>query len=88
VLDRGLDVVSERVWDAVSEIFDFALAPGGTLSGEHGIGLLKGRWLEAELGARQLELQRGIKNLFDPAGIMNPGTVFPVNTFSREHRFP
>jgi glycolate oxidase len=79
VLERGLDAVPERVWDAVGEIVGFALALGGTLSGEHGIGLLKSRWIGAELGTRQLELQRGIKNLFDPTGIMNPGKVFPVN---------
>ncbi|PPG48681.1 FAD-binding oxidoreductase, partial [Rathayibacter sp. AY2B7] len=49
---------------------------GGTLTGEHGVGLLKRRWLAEELGEDSLALQRGIKAVFDPLGIMNPGKVF------------
>lgn len=78
VLDPGLRDVPESVWEAAGEIFEFALAIGGTLSGEHGIGLLKRRWLRDELGDRQLNLQRGIKELFDPEGLLNPGKVFPA----------
>jgi FAD/FMN-containing dehydrogenase len=58
------------------ELVDFALARGGTCTGEHGIGVLKRRWLRDELGARQWELQRDIKRVFDPTGILNPGVVF------------
>jgi glycolate oxidase len=47
------------------------------LSGEHGIGLLKRRWLGDELGDAQMAIQRQIKAAFDPAGILNPGKVFP-----------
>jgi glycolate oxidase len=46
------------------------------LTGEHGVGLLKKRWLGDELGADQLELQRQVKAVFDPQGILNPGKVF------------
>jgi glycolate oxidase len=53
-----------------------ALRLGGTLTGEHGVGLLKRRWLGEELGDDQLALQRQIKQLFDPLGILNPGKVF------------
>lgn len=53
-----------------------ALDMGGTLTGEHGVGLLKRRWLRDELGADQFDLQRQIKDVFDPAGILNPGKVF------------
>lgn len=70
------DVVPDRIWDAAGEMFEAALALGGTLTGEHGIGLLKRRWLGDELGADQLELQRQIKAVFDPHGILNPGKVF------------
>ncbi|RII42904.1 FAD-binding protein [Galactobacter valiniphilus] len=70
------DEVPEVVWEAASELFALGLALGGTLSGEHGIGLLKRRWLRDELGETQHELQRGIKALFDPRGILNPGKVF------------
>lgn len=68
--------VPDRIWDAAGELFATALALGGTLTGEHGIGILKRRWLGEELGADQLGLQREIKRLFDPRGILNPGKVF------------
>ncbi|MDR2255375.1 MAG: FAD-binding protein [Arthrobacter sp.] len=71
----GAEVPTE-VWDAASELFALGLELGGTLSGEHGIGLLKRRWLKDELGEAQFALQRGIKELFDPSGILNPGKVF------------
>lgn len=70
------DEVPENVWAAASEMFGTALDLGGTLSGEHGIGLLKRKWLRDELGDDQYELQHGIKQLFDPLGILNPGKVF------------
>ncbi|MBM6622095.1 FAD-binding protein [Micrococcaceae bacterium RIT802] len=70
------DTVPENIWAAAGEMFRTALDFGGTLSGEHGIGLLKRAWLRDELGDDQYELQRGIKELFDPLGILNPGKVF------------
>ncbi|WP_372698735.1 FAD-binding oxidoreductase [Arthrobacter sp. JSM 101049] len=70
------DEVPEKVWAAAGEMFHTALDLGGTLSGEHGIGLLKRTWLRDELGDDQYELQLGIKQLFDPLGILNPGKVF------------
>jgi glycolate oxidase len=70
------DEVPEAVWAAAGELFSQALALGGTLTGEHGIGLLKRRWLADELGPDQYELQRQIKAVFDPANILNPGKVF------------
>jgi glycolate oxidase len=54
-------------------IFGLALALGGTISGEHGVGLLKRDWLERELGPDVVALQRQIKHLLDPYGILNPG---------------
>ncbi|MBN9178620.1 MAG: FAD-binding protein [Microbacterium sp.] len=68
--------VPERVWEAAGELFQAALRLGGTLTGEHGVGVLKRRWLEDELGPDQWELQRQITRVFDPAGILNPGKVF------------
>ncbi|WP_293695148.1 FAD-linked oxidase C-terminal domain-containing protein [uncultured Agrococcus sp.] len=67
---------TEAVWRAADEIFTKAIDLGGTLTGEHGVGTLKSRWLRDELGDAQYELQRRIKAAFDPAGIMNPGKVF------------
>nr|WP_165070050.1 FAD-linked oxidase C-terminal domain-containing protein [Marisediminicola senii] len=69
------DTVPDRVWEAAGALFQAALALGGTLTGEHGIGILKKRWLGDELGSEQLDLQRGIKAVFDPLGILNPGKV-------------
>ena len=68
--------VPDRVWEAAGALFQAALRLGGTLTGEHGVGILKKRWLGDELGSDQLELQRQIKAVFDPRGILNPGKVF------------
>ncbi|WP_227530599.1 FAD-binding oxidoreductase [Microbacterium tenebrionis] len=70
------DEVPAVVWDAADELFRAAVRLGGTLTGEHGIGMLKSRWLADELGDDQWELQRQIKRVFDPLGILNPGKVF------------
>jgi glycolate oxidase len=67
----------ERVRSAGREIFEAAVALGGTLSGEHGIGLLKKQFMEADLGSDVLALMRRIKAAIDPHGIMNPGKIFP-----------
>lgn len=71
--------VPERVWAAADELFHAAMRLGGTLTGEHGIGTLKRRWLASELGEDQWELQRQITRVFDPLGILNPGKVFPAD---------
>jgi glycolate oxidase len=68
--------VPQEVWDAADAVFRACLALGGTLTGEHGVGLLKKRWLRDELGDDQVELQRQIKGVFDPNNILNPGKVF------------
>jgi glycolate oxidase len=68
--------VPDYIWSAADEMFLAALRLGGTLTGEHGIGLLKRRWLADELGADQYELQRQVKRVFDPLGILNPGKIF------------
>lgn len=57
-------------------LFDTVLRLGGTLSGEHGIGLDKRDWLPQAVGRPALERMRQLKRLFDPAGILNPGKVF------------
>ncbi|GAC1406652.1 MAG: FAD-linked oxidase C-terminal domain-containing protein [Candidatus Velthaea sp.] len=66
-----------RVAGAAREIFESAVALGGTLSGEHGIGLLKKQFMELDLGSDTVALMRRIKDAIDPLGIMNPGKVFP-----------
>lgn len=68
--------VPEHVWLAADELFRAAVRLGGTLTGEHGIGTLKRRWLAEELGEDQWRLQRDITRVFDPLGLLNPGKVF------------
>nr|MBP8824555.1 FAD-binding oxidoreductase [Flavobacteriales bacterium] len=50
---------------------------GGTLSGEHGIGLVQRPYMDIAFNKAQLGVMRGIKRVFDPQGIMNPGKVLP-----------
>jgi glycolate oxidase len=57
------------------EILALGLSLGGTVTGEHGIGLLKRGWLATELGPVGLRVHRAIKQALDPANIMNPGKV-------------
>jgi len=66
----------ENAEGAFGEMVAAALELGGTITGEHGVGSLKARWLAQELGERELERQRAVKALFDPRGIMNPGRVY------------
>jgi glycolate oxidase len=68
--------IPPRVWEAADALFQSALRLGGTLTGEHGVGILKRRWLADELGAQQVDLQRRIKAVFDPQGLLNPGKVY------------
>ncbi|MFD9456019.1 FAD-binding oxidoreductase [Streptomyces sp. NPDC059985] len=65
----------ERARTAYDDIMAAGLELGGTTTGEHGIGTLKREWLERELGPVSLELQRGLKRLFDPKNLLNPGKV-------------
>ncbi|MFH1035339.1 MAG: FAD-linked oxidase C-terminal domain-containing protein [Pseudomonadota bacterium] len=65
----------QRVEAAVEAIFDQALALGGTLSGEHGIGLAKSRFLEQETSQATVEWSRRLKRALDPKGILNPGKI-------------
>lgn len=64
-----------RALKAVDELFAICLDLGGTISGEHGIGLEKARFLEAEVGKTGIELIKRIKIAFDPNNILNPGKI-------------
>ena len=60
---------------ALAEIFALPLEFGGTITGEHGVGSAKLPYLEAKIGSTNMQLQRDIKKVFDPAGILNPGRI-------------
>ncbi|MEE1928115.1 FAD-linked oxidase C-terminal domain-containing protein [Streptomyces sp. TRM 70351] len=67
---------SARARASFDEIMALGLRLGGTITGEHGVGLLKKEWLARELGPLNLELQRGVKQVFDPLNLLNPGKLF------------
>ncbi|MFF0289206.1 FAD-binding oxidoreductase [Streptomyces sp. NPDC005262] len=67
---------SRRARESFDEIMALGLELGGTITGEHGVGVLKKEWLARELGEVSVELHRGIKAAFDPLGLLNPGKVF------------
>lgn len=63
--------------DAVEEIFNYAIEIGGTLSGEHGIGVMKKAFIKKEMGEDGVRYQQMIKRALDPKNILNPGKIFP-----------
>ncbi|MGJ5760541.1 FAD-binding oxidoreductase [Streptomyces galbus] len=67
---------SRRARESFDEIMALGLELGGTITGEHGVGVLKKEWLARELGPVGLEMQRAVKDVFDPLGILNPGKLF------------
>ena len=69
---------SARAHVAFEEILDAAIALGGTVTGEHGVGLLKQGGLQREMSPEVLTLHRAVKQALDPRGILNPGKVFPL----------
>jgi glycolate oxidase len=76
LFDKRVQEQWEKVERIVPEIFDVALSVGGTLSGEHGVGVLKRPYFEQALGPVSVEVQRRIKYAFDPLNILNPGKIF------------
>jgi glycolate oxidase len=62
----------------VREIFELTVSLGGTISGEHGIGLVQKEFMDIAFSQVQLQLMKQIKQVFDPTGIMNPGKIFPA----------
>jgi len=76
IVPAGDTAAKHRAQQAFEDIVDDALALGGTVTGEHGVGLLKKRGAAAELGPDVLAMHRAVKTALDPAGILNPGKVF------------
>lgn len=73
---QGDEDQKRRSLAAFDEIIAAAIELGGTVTGEHGVGALKRRWLPQELGEAEMSRQRAIKALFDPEGILNPGRPY------------
>ena len=73
--------LSDSFWDieltvAIRELFTEVVKMGGTISGEHGIGLVQKPYMDLAFDQTGLALMRGIKKVFDPNGILNPGKIF------------
>ncbi|MBF0103521.1 MAG: FAD-binding protein [Desulfobacterales bacterium] len=66
----------EKAEKVIHEVFAYTLELGGTISGEHGIGITKARYMPMEIGKVELALMKKLKTLFDPKGILNPGKLF------------
>ncbi|MEU5363140.1 FAD-linked oxidase C-terminal domain-containing protein [Streptomyces sp. NPDC005925] len=67
---------SRRARASFEEIMALGLELGGTITGEHGVGVLKKEWMAREIGPVGMEMQRAVKHAFDPLGILNPGKLF------------
>lgn len=73
--------ISDHDWqtkipEGIGEIFKLTVSLGGTLSGEHGIGIAKKPYMPVAVSEKNIELMRGIKKVFDPNNILNPGKIF------------
>lgn len=73
--------MSDEKWEktlpeAIQQLFDFTRELGGTISGEHGIGYVQKGYMNTVFSETALDLQRQIKKVFDPKGILNPGKIF------------
>ena len=75
--DLSHEAWKEEVPKAIREIFELTVSLGGTLSGEHGIGLVQRPYMDIAFSQVQLDLMRRVKEAFDPLGILNPGKVLP-----------
>ncbi len=69
--------IVQQAEQAAREIFELSVRLGGTISGEHGIGITKKEFLSIELSPPSIALQKKIKQVFDPLNILNPGKIFP-----------
>ncbi|MCC7455130.1 MAG: FAD-binding protein [Crocinitomix sp.] len=72
--------LSDENWNnqlpiAIREIFELTVSLGGTISGEHGIGYVQKSYMDIPFSSIELQVMKGIKNLFDPQGILNPGKI-------------
>jgi glycolate oxidase len=75
--DKSNPYEAKAAEDAVTEVFKLTVELKGTISGEHGIGVSKARYLSLELKPEAIEAMKRIKAAFDPNGILNPGKIFP-----------
>ncbi len=73
------DSEREAIDRALLSLMKSTIALGGTLTGEHGIGVLKADYLPLEQSPELIALQKDIKRVFDPKNLLNPGKIFPTH---------
>jgi len=79
MVDRKDKEEYQKGLSLVEQIFKDTLSLGGTISGEHGIGLTKAGYIGMEISKKELEIMEAIKKVFDPKNILNPGKIFPLS---------
>jgi len=77
MLDKKNREELKKAEAAIETLFEHTLELGGTISGEHGVGITKAPYIAKEIGPVELNLMKKIKKVFDPNGILNPGKIFP-----------
>ena len=77
--DLSDDVWTEKWPKTMKQLYETAISYGGTISGEHGIGFDKKKYLSLSIGESELGLMKSIKRLFDPNNILNPEKIFDMN---------
>jgi glycolate oxidase len=76
--ETAMDEWEEKLPAILEELYTIVAGLGGTISGEHGIGSKRARYLPLVMDDKLIELQRGVKRVFDPQNILNPGKIFPA----------
>jgi glycolate oxidase len=76
------DMLTDEYWEneipkAINQIFEYCVELKGTISGEHGIGFVQKKYIPIALNSTHITLMKGIKDVFDPKGILNPSKIFP-----------
>ena len=76
MIDKKNKKALEEAEAIIGTLFDYTLELGGSISGEHGVGITKAPYIDREVGQTELALMKKIKAVFDPKGILNPGKIF------------
>jgi glycolate oxidase len=76
ILDKRDEETLAKAESAVQDLFQKTVALGGTISGEHGVGVSKAPYIGMEIGVAELALMKRLKAMFDPNGVLNPGKIF------------
>jgi glycolate oxidase len=76
MIDGKNEEEKKKAETAIEEILRLTIRLGGTLSGEHGVGLTKAPYIAMELGPIEIEVMKKIKRVLDPNNILNPGKIF------------